>query len=44
MAHLAAVDNRSIPFAAAVAVGLGVDDIKARLPGEVFQILEPESL
>jgi hypothetical protein len=26
-------------FAAAVAVGLRVDDIKARLPGEVFQIL-----
>lgn len=41
---LAMTCRRSIPFAAAAAVGLGVDDIKAGLPGEVFQILEPESL
>jgi hypothetical protein len=29
-----------VPFAAAIAVGFGVDDIKARLAGEVFQILK----
>jgi hypothetical protein len=33
-----------VPLVAAVAVGLGIDDIKSGLPGEVFQILKPESM
>jgi hypothetical protein len=33
-----------LPFVATVAVRLGVDDVKARLAREVFQILEPESM
>ena len=34
------IRGADLPFAAAIAVGLGVDDIKARLAGEVFQILK----
>jgi hypothetical protein len=33
-----------VPLVAAIAVGLGIDDIKSGLPGEVFQILKPESM
>jgi hypothetical protein len=31
-------------LAITVAAGLGVDDVEARLTGEVFQVLYPESM
>lgn len=37
------VEGLHSPFAVGVATGLRVDDITARLTGEIFQVLRPEN-